>query len=257
MTSLSFAQQRLFLLPVHAADDAASAPLLSPDGRVRAMVLTLAQPADPDGLQRVWQGVQTNLGLPAPGIAVNGCDGLQLWFSLERPITREDAAAFLAGVRHCYLPGGVTQGDGDFPSASDRVTSSNPPILPPAEMRPDQWSAFVAPDLARIFADEPWLSRAPSAQAQADLLTRLESITPEAFDQALAKVCLSSSHSTGIRPSPSLDLANPRPAPPLDTAPPSHTQTAIQFLLAVMNDSTVDLALRLEAAKALLPIRTD
>ena len=252
MTSLSLTQQRLFLLPLHAADDAASAPLLSPEGRVRAMVLTLAQPADPDGVQRVWQGVQTDLGLPAPGIAVNGCDGLQLWFSLERPVTREDAAAFLAGVRQRYLPDAPTMGDYDFPSASQNATPTQLPALPPTEVRTDQWSAFVAPDLVRIFADEPWLSRAPGDQAQTDLLARLQSMTVHAFELALTQLSIARAASARTPAHPFEPLSHPWPAHQCDTPKPAHAEAACQFLLSVMNDPAVDWALRIDAAKALL-----
>jgi hypothetical protein len=38
--------------------------LIAPDGRVRALVLDLARPADWNVLSAVWQGVQTDLPLP-------------------------------------------------------------------------------------------------------------------------------------------------------------------------------------------------
>ena len=50
------------------------------------MVLELTGPADWDVLSAVWRGVQADLELPAPAIAVSGTDGLQLWFSLEAPV---------------------------------------------------------------------------------------------------------------------------------------------------------------------------
>ena len=43
-------------------------------GPVRTMVLELARPANWAPLSAVWQGVQTDLDLPAPAIAVNGSD---------------------------------------------------------------------------------------------------------------------------------------------------------------------------------------
>lgn len=254
MTALSHAQQRLFLVPAqataHSDADATVDTLVTSDGHVRAMVLTLT---DPDGLQRVWQGVQTDLGLPAPGIAVNGNNGLQLWFSVDRPVAWAQAAAFLVRLRQRYLPDGPPPGDGDFPPASGQPTSADRPALPPAEMQPDQWSAFVAPDLVRIFADEPWLSRPPGAQAQADLLARLESMTVQVFEQALAKL---TPVSPGRTSAPVLTQAGqPAHASPElrpDAVRQPHAEAARSFLLAVMNDPAVDMALRIAAAKALL-----
>ena len=48
--------------------------LVAADGRLRAIVLEVARPADWDLLAAVWKGVQTELELPAPAIAVNGQD---------------------------------------------------------------------------------------------------------------------------------------------------------------------------------------
>ena len=79
--------------------------LLDEQGRVRAMVLELTGPADWDVLSAVWRGVQADLELPAPAIAVSGTDGLQLWFSLEAPVPAAQAQAFLAALCAHYLPG--------------------------------------------------------------------------------------------------------------------------------------------------------
>ena len=73
------------------------------DGRVRALVLALARPADWAALGRVWQGVQTDLGWPAPGIAVSGTDACQLWFSLAEPVPPAEAHALLEHLRTRYL----------------------------------------------------------------------------------------------------------------------------------------------------------
>ena len=101
---------------------------------------------------------------------------------------------------------------------------------------PKSWSAFVAPDLAPIFADEPWLDQPPSPEAQASVLARLQSIKPAALAAALAR----------LRPAAPSD----RPPEPVAAGP---QLTPKAFLLAVMQDPTVALDLRIEAAKALLP----
>lgn len=49
--------------------------LIGTNGQVRAIVVELAQPAGWDGVARLWQGIQDDLDLPAPAIAVNGIDG--------------------------------------------------------------------------------------------------------------------------------------------------------------------------------------
>jgi hypothetical protein len=92
----------------------------------------------------------------------------------------------------------------------------------------------VAPDLAPLFVDEPWLDQPPGADAQAELLSRVQPATPEAFARALAKLAPAAAAPGTGRPATG-DRADPR-----------------QFLLSVMQDASVDLQLRIEAAKALL-----
>lgn len=69
--------------------------LVDAQGRVRAMVLELARPANWAALSAIWGGVRADLALPAPAIAVNGSDGCQLWFSLLEPVPVPQAEAFL------------------------------------------------------------------------------------------------------------------------------------------------------------------
>ena len=197
---------------------------------VRALVLDLAGPASWAALSKVWQGVQAELGLPAPAIAVSGLNGHQLWFSLREPVPVVQATSFLAALRRRYL-GGV---------APERIASSaagQPANMPPVEAAPGHWAAFLAPDLAALFEDEPWLDLPPSADAQANLLSQLESTKPEDFRRALERLQPAAGSRTG-------DTQLPAAAGGLEPK---------QFLLEVMNDSSVDLHLRIEAAKALLP----
>lgn len=69
---------------------------------VRTMVLELSRPADWPAVARLWQAVQEDMGLPAPGIAINGLDGYQLWFSLASPIATPQAVAFLEMLHKRY-----------------------------------------------------------------------------------------------------------------------------------------------------------
>jgi hypothetical protein len=198
------------------------------EGGVRALLLELARPADWGELGKVWRGVQADLQLPAPGIAVSGTDGLQLWFSLLQPVSTAHAADFLARLRARYLPG----------VAMMRLrTSTELPAIPAQDAASGNWSAFIAPDLAPVFAETPWLDIPPGAEGQADLLARLESIKPGAFDAALR----------GLRPEDGASREAPA-ASGADLDPR-------RFLQDVLNDESVALALRIEAAKALLPPR--
>lgn len=213
---------RLYLVRSAAASGAGQPA--ADDGRVRALVLEFAAPAAWPDLSRLWQGVQADLDLPPPAIAVNGRDACQLWFSLAEPVAPEQAEAFLAALRARYLAG----------VPPERVRSGSPASLPPAQVGPERWSAFVAPDLAPLFAEEPWLDQPPGHDAQADLLSRFSSVPPQAF----ARAC--SSHADAPR------AAAPVAGPSAGAADPR------AFLLSVMQDPSVDLRLRIEAAKALL-----
>lgn len=195
--------------------------LYAPDdapGQVRAMVLSLSRPADWEALSPLWRGVQADLALPAPAIAVSGIDGYQIWFSLLEPLPAAQAMAFLDALRLRYLRG----------IAAERVVLMvDAPVVPALQSPTGNWSAFVAPDLAPVFADTPWLDIPPSPDGQADLLSRLASIKRADFQQALERLS------------------------PVDAK--VHPRSPRSFLLEVMNDDTIELGLRIQAAQALLP----
>lgn len=235
MNRLQAEQRRLFLLPDPIND------LTSPDGLVRALVLELVQPAEWDKLTALWQGVQGDLGLPAPAIAVSGVDGYQLWFSLLEPVPLADAHAFLEGLRQRYLADVPARRVRILPLAPQAGASPVHARLVPAEQEVSgHWSAFVAPELLTMFADDAWLDFTPNAEAQADLLSRVQCIKPGDFQRVLTELA-----------QPLEPAAAPAPA---SAAPNPHTpeQDPRRFLLAVMNDESVELRWRIEAAKALL-----
>lgn len=208
-------------------------------GRVQALVLELARPADWATLSPVWRGVQADLQLPAPAIAVSGVDGCQLWFSLAEPVAAAQADAFLEGLRLRYLA--------DVGPGRLRLLLQAPAVPAQQPGLEERWSAFVAPDLAAVFADEPWLDTPPNPEGQADLLARLRSMAPDDFQRALAQLA----PPAAVQP----------PQAVADSAAPvirhgaRRTEDPRAFLLDVMNDDTVPMALRIEAAKALLPSR--
>lgn len=265
MSRLSTQWQRL-LAPQRPDDPDAAAPaegwpgLVDAEGRVRALVLELARPANWALLAPVWQGVQVDLGLPAPAIAVNGRDGYQLWFSLAQPLPVLQGNAFLAALRSRYLSDVAASRVTGYPRPlpnGQPATHAGP--VPALQADGERWSAFVAPDLAPMFNDEPWLDIPPNPDGQAELLARLASMAPAAFDHAMAQLA-----SAGDSPSRSPALASAvapagaRPdaeagmlLPPAAATPRPRDPKG--FLLDVMRDEQVALALRIEAAKALLP----
>ncbi len=220
MTRLSDHLQRLF-------------PPADADGRLRRLVLELRTPADWAALGRVWQGVQTDLGWPAPAIVVSGQDGVQLWFALQQPV---DAAAGAAVLRAL-----VQQHLADLPAHRLRLLPGDAawqpatvPALQSTDADGERWSAFVAPDLAPMFSDTPWLDVEPNPEGQASLLAGLRAITAEEWQRALPVT---------VAPA----------AAPAPTATAGSFTDPRAFLLSVMNDPAQPMALRIDAAKALLP----
>lgn len=233
--------------PQHAMlHDAIRSPLIGADGHVRCAVLELARPADWSLLGLLWRGVQTDLDLPAPAIAINGLDGYQLWFAWQQPLPSTEAAAWLQALRQRYLGGVQPQRLHCWP-ALDAATNGgeDAPTQPPApHPHGGQWSAFVAPDLVSVFADDPWLDRDPGLEAQAQLLSRIDCMLPQVFAKAQALL-----QPAPTAPAPTT-ACNPAPEPERADYP-SDTPTA--FLQAVMQDPCAPLALRVQAATALMP----
>ncbi len=219
----------------------------APEGQMRALVLELARPADWGLLAPLWRGLQVDLALPAPAIAVSGVDGYQLWLSLAEPVSVAEAAAFLDALRQHYLGAVAPKRISLMPSLADPAAQAQP--VPSHQAATGYWSAFVAPDLAPIFADEPWLDQAPSPEAQAHVLARLQSIKPSALAAAVARL------RPAAMPAPPSELPSPLQTYSPAYAPNANCEalTPKAFLLAVMHDPTVALGLRIEAAKALLP----
>lgn len=222
-TKLQLEWQRLYLSDAAADVD-----------QVRAMVVTLGKPADWQAMSALWQGVQADLAWPAPAIAVSGADGYQLWFSMAQAVPAQEARAVFDALRQRYM-GHI---------APDRVgvMPADASAMPGQQVAPDQWSAFVAPDLAPMFAETPWLDIPPSPDGQADLLSGLRRIKPAEWQGARAQLPQPEAVSAPVA------SQVPQPAATGTTA----YADPRRFLLDVMNDERVALALRIEAAKALL-----
>jgi len=244
MNRLQSELHRLYLprSPARAEPGAPSASLIDAHEQVRAMVIELTRPPSWELLARVWHGVQAELELPAPAIAVSGTDGLQLWFSLAEPIAASQAHAFLEGLRSRYLadidPGRV----GLMPAAQASLLRQPRHARPvPALQETGNWSAFVAPDLAPVFAETPWLDIPPSEEGQAALLRGLGVIKPAVFEAASKR----------------LGPTTHRPEATAAVTPAAAGQDPTCFLRQVMNDAAVPMALRIEAAKTLLQYAND
>ncbi len=240
---------RLFLpaAPIEAAELAALEPAADTTGHVRALVLEVARPAQWAPLAQLWRGVQADFGWPAPAIAVNGVDGLQLWFSVAQAVPPSQAQACVGGLRRRYLA-----------ELRDAQVAAWPPVAPLAQPSwlsvpvlreaSGAWSAFVAPDLAAIFEDTPWLDLPPGAEGQASLLARCASVTPGQWQLAMSSLGPAASDAPSAA-APAHGLVPAAGAIP--AASPAAAQ-ARAFLLRVMEDETLPWAQRIEAAKALL-----
>lgn len=270
MNRLRHELHRLYLpTATPAAEDAWPASLIDGRQMVRALVMEIDAPASWEVLARVWQGVQAELGLPAPGIAVSGTDGLQLWFSLVDAIPAAAAHAFLDGLRVRFLPDIPARRVRmlPLPAAGPGDSPVHAALVPACQEATGNWSAFIASDLAPVFADTPWLDMPPGEEGQAGLLRGLQSAPPSAFAAAaeqLRAAETAAGPATGPVPGP---VPVPAPGPPsaADEPPPAgpvpSTASAVtadatrdpeSFLLRVMNDTTVALGHRIDAAKALL-----
>ena len=248
MNRLDTELNRLYLRGlVFAQEDAQTSSLVDARGRVRALVVEVAQPTGWDALSQVWRGVQAELELPAPAIAVSGTDGLQLWFSLEASIDVAQAHAFLDALRARFLPDVPTQRVRLMPDPAHPMRHAA--LVPASQASGDTWSAYVAADLAGVFSDAPWLDVEPGEEGQAALLRGLHSIKPPAFADALERLTADArdAHVKAGALATSPDAAGTASSAAEPTEDPG------RFLLRVMNDETVPLALRIEAAKALLP----
>lgn len=227
--------------------------------------MALSGPAEWSTLQSVWQGVQVDLGWPAPAIAVAGPGGFQLWLSVAQPLSVVAARQVLEALRWRYLPDVDPQRLRLWPQAGRHADPVPAPLQPGGP-----WSAFVAPDLAPMFSDECWLDLPPNTEGQADLLSRLRSVAPADWAAGMAR--LRPDHAatapaasptppgpptwratpTAIWPATSDPALGPPPAEAHPLAQRTDASDPREFLLTVMNDDRVALALRIDAAKALL-----
>lgn len=235
--------------------------LVSPDGRVRVMVVNFKKATNWEAVAHLYQAVQDELDLPAPALSVSGRKGYRLWFSLTEPIPVAQASDFLDALRRRYLA--------DLPAASLelRPESDAPAVIKLAPARHSatgRWSAFIDPSLGGMFVEESGLEMAPNMDRQAGILAGLESIKPADFQRALDILATEPEADTSVPSLPGEQSANPpteaarqpglgagRSASQLNVG--SDYSDPKSFLLAVMNDASANARVRIKAAKALLP----
>ncbi len=226
----------------------------------RTLLIEVQCPLDWGVVARLGVAVQADLGLPVPALAVNGRDAYQMWFSLTTSVPVPQACAFLAGLHKRYLAEVPAPRIRTWPTpdAGTDEREHPAPSLPPMQMPSGDWSAFVTPDLAPMFTDSPWLDIAPRLDGQAEILSGLQSMAAQDFVHALGLLA--------DQPA-ALSAAEVEAAKADMTTEPSAMPQGLdgldryakvagdprQFLMAVMADEQAPLALRIEAAKALLP----
>ena len=233
--------------------------LVSPTGMARAMVVSFARATDWEQVANLYQAVQDELDLPAPAVSVSGRKGYSLWFSLAEALPLAQIQAFLAALRLKYLA--------DIPLAHLELQPDALAIKTLAPARHNttgKWSAFIDPSMGSMFIVEPGLEMAPILDRQAGMLAGLKSIKTANFQRALS-ILQTPSELDG---EPAVTLAEAAARLPTKVSRPPDLADGYRysklgegntyadprdFLLAVMNDSSVGVKQRIKAAKALLP----
>ena len=224
---------RLFGAPDGLAE---SIDLINEDGRVKMLVITVARSRDWPAVAGLLSALQETLGLPLPAVAVDGKAGFQLWLPLAEPVAPEAAASFLMALRRQYL-GDIA--DADIVLQPSLGAPGSVRRIPALSAASDRWSAFVDPTMGGMFVEEGGLDFEPNPDRQADQLASISPIEPVDFVSALAALIASEATTPASAESASVPAIG-RFTEPRD------------FLLAVMNEPSAPLALRIEAAKALL-----
>lgn len=243
MNRLNAERHRLFGLPgkpVSAGGEAGD-KLATPGGH-RLLRLVFRRPGDWERVASIFHGIQDDLELPAPPVSVDG-RGFCLWFPLAQVVSREQANLFLTCLIDRYAA--------DLPPDRIEAEAVDAVELPPARLASDdRWSAFIDPGMGSLFIDEPWLEMAPTPDKQAELLAGFSEIKAEEFERALSRLAPAAPRTPSVSDTPPHESAPAADGKLSLNGPHADPQS---FLLAVMNDPNASPALRVEAAKALLP----
>ncbi|MDD3353072.1 hypothetical protein [Zoogloea sp.] len=264
MNSLTAQLQRLFGRPGQDLPDpwpegGGLVELTGPDDRVWTLVLEVAPGAGWPPVAEVWQGVQSELELPAPVVSLAGGAGFRVWFALADPLPRALARRFLEALRRRYLP---DVAESRVKLLPESVGPCRVPLAPAREGQLERWTAFIDPTMGSMFGDGAWLEMAPNPDKQADLLAGFRTLQPAEFARAMQL----------LEPGGAMVSALAGPVATVMMSVPAVSQSEgsthftlgvgggfadpKSFLLAVMNDPSASAEYRIDAAKALLPYFT-
>ena len=224
---------RLFGAPDASAE---SIELIDGDGRVTMLVVVIARSRDWQALAGLLDGLQEILGLQRPVVAVDGKAGFQVWLPLAEPVAPDVAVSFLLAVRRQFL-GDIA--DADLALLPMLGGATRVRRIPALSAQSERWSAFIDPTMGSMFAEGGGLDFEPNPDRQAELLASVSPVEAADFVRALAVLSAT-------------DATAPASAEGSNVAAIGRYSEPRDFLLAVMNDANVPLALRVEAAKALL-----
>lgn len=237
------------------SENAIALQLVSSEGLVRAMVVGFEKASDWAQVAKLYQGVQEDLELPAPAIAVSGRAGFQFWLSLDDCVPALEASYFLDGLRLKYL--------GDLSSSSLRfipdAANSMVTLVPAFHEETGKWSAFIDPSMGAMFIEESGLDMAPNMDRQADMLSGLKRIKTADFQRVLgifrseAERALSLQEALAAEQRETVHDSSAAGQVCTKLSVGNHFSDPKAFLLAVMNDGAASANQRIEAAKALLP----
>lgn len=245
---------RLYLAPESATREALAQHILgqqtraikltTANGLTRALAIPFRKAAGgEDGrhwtrLCEVANALQSDLGLPAPAVSIDGASAFYLWLSLEAPVPAGQAQEFLESLRRVYAP--------EIEFAPDAATA--PVYLPPClNPRSGKWAAFIHPGMGASFADESGLDMAPPLAGQAGFLDGLDSIGEAQFAQALRKL---QQPAAGARPE-AAPPADARQADDVHAAVPVDAPARNEGLL--LKDATLEDIVRFLQAKRIEP----
>ena len=216
-------------------------PAATADIPLRVVTITVRRSRDWPRVAELLRVLQEELQLPAPAVSVAATSGFTVWLALAEGTDPAMAGAFVLALRQRAL---ADLPDGDL--ALEVCPRSLPP-MPAEDDATGRWSAFIDPGMGSLFVDEAGLDFQPPIDRQADLLAGLACIDAEALARALAECqppaalpgAAAAVAAAAVTAASAGSLLGPFPGPR-------------DFLLAVMNDASTPLALRIEAAKALL-----
>lgn len=152
---------------------------------VRAMVMDFEAMSETVRLQQwsdlchVANALQTELGLPAPAVSINGHSGFRLWLSLETAVPAAQTRRFQQLLDKLLRPAT------ELALADSTEWAAPPPCLNRAS---GKWAAFINPGMGGSFVEEPGLDMMPPSAAQAAFLESVHSISAAQFTQALDRL---------------------------------------------------------------------